>query len=330
MGGLSLKRSLLKPALFALPLILSVFCTACSPSSPSGAASSASEAASTQLPSAETDPAPESAPAVSLETEVEVEGDGVIVDTKDYSVKLLKAGVIDYRYRLQIVLENKTADKDIKFEPLYAAVNGVHQSTIGTSTTLAPGETKEELRDLFDLEKYGLPYTEYTNILLKMRISDASPYTYSTYGNYTLWTGMVHIYPLGKEKAANYVYQLQEGERVLMDNDTATVICTGYEPHEFMDQYQIHLVLINKTDRLITFTSDDLTFNGHKARFGYRRPIPAGLTAFDDMEWISPFPPEQKFASTEAMESLHFTLKVQEGELSNGEVLAQEEVTITP
>ena len=325
-----MKRSPLKPALFALPLMLSVFCTACSSSSPSGTASPASEAASTQFPSAETDPTPESAPAVSLETEVEVEGGGVIVDTKDYSVKLLKAGVIDYRYRLQIVLENKTADKDIKFEPLYAAVNGVHQSTIGTSATLAPGETKEELRDLFDLEKYGLPYTEYTNILLKMRISDASPYTYSTYGNYTLWTGMVHIYPLGKEKAANYVYQLQEGDRVLMDNDTATVICTGYEPHEFMDQYQIHLVLINKTDRLITFTSDDLTFNGHKARFGYIYPMPAKLTAFDDMQWISPFPPEQKFASTEAMESLHFTLNVQEGADSSGEVLAQEEVTITP
>ena len=291
-------------------LILICFCTACSlftkPASPSLKAKPA--------------PTPASLP------EVEVEHEGTILDTEEYLVKLLGADPDNiFGYNLEVSFQNKTASKEVRFTLVAASINGV-QSLVSLPTWVEPGQTLKDTWDLENLEKFGIPNTEYSHIELLLEISDAT-----TDNVKPLWLGKVHIYPQGKNKASHFTYQVQESDRILMDNDLVTVLYTGADVDDASDMFLAHLVLINKTDNPISLVFSDYTLNGRSELLGAYQTLWPKNTDFMDFNWTIANGKGYDLKDLSDVKKVQFTIEVRWGEYTQkGETVSTEKINLIP
>ena len=181
---------------------------------------------------------------------------------------------------LKVRLENRSDSLNLMFSLTDAAVNGV-SSTALLAETVAPGKKSNTSITLFNSDFKPEDIGGLTDIELAFRVYNSDDWTADDTAN-----AKIHIYPYGEENAVRFVRESQPDDVVLLDNEAVTVIATGSTDGGLLSGFGLELYLVNKTDRNLMFTADDVSINGYMADPFWANGVGAGHSAFTEMSWL--------------------------------------------
>ena len=227
----------------------------------------------------------------------------------------------EYVYAVYLLIENKSPDKTYTFGIQKGEVNGVEVDPY-TIIFINPGKKANITVFIENLKEYGIE--EYTDIELIVNVTEGK-YTYDE--PYTM-SESIHIYPYGKENAGKFVYEAKAGDQVLVDNEYVTVIYTGDNKENELG-YSINLYIVNKTDKDITVSGDDMSINGYMVGADFFKDVSAGKVSLATMIW-----PEETFKENDIDESkiddIEFSLDIYPPENIEAEHFFNGMLKITP
>ncbi len=202
-------------------------------------------------------------------------------------------------YTLKVHLENKTEDINYTYVVENATINGVQEEPLFFAE-VAPGKkANEEISFSLD-ESINDLIGDYTDIELTFRVYDGDWNTDDA-ANET-----VHVYPYGEDKATKYVRASLDTDNVLVDNEYATVIVTGYDENSFWG-YDVNLFIENKSDKNLMVSVDNASINGIMADPFYAVAVLPGKCTFSSISWFSNTLEENDITDVETIE---FELKI--------------------
>ncbi len=202
----------------------------------------------------------------------------VVIDNDECAVRITGVDPDNFwGYTLQVFLENRSGDKTYTFSVPSAAVNGVSWDPLFIEE-LAPGKKMNEDLSFTDEELEAL-LQEFTDVELTFRVFDAEDWDADDAARET-----VHFYPLGKDRAAAYVREPEPTDQVLVDNERISVVVIGCDPEGFWG-YTVKLFLVNKTDRSLMFSAEDVSVNGRMCDPYWATSIGPGMVGFSEMDW---------------------------------------------
>lgn len=203
----------------------------------------------------------------------------VIVDDEYCSFKITEIDPDNmWGYTLKAYLENKTDDKSLMFSVNGASINGL-QSDPYFACEVAAGKKANEEISFMDSILDEVDIGEFTDIELFVRVYDAEDWMSDD-----LAEESIHIYPRGVEAASQFVRERQPSDVVIIDNDSVTVLVTGYDPDGLWG-YTVNFYLENKTGQQLMFTSDDVSVNGYMLDPFYATTLLGGKVAFSSLDW---------------------------------------------
>ena len=225
-----------------------------------------------------------------------------------------------FGYTLKAYMENKTADQTLMFSVDSASVNGVMADPFFASEIAAGKKSNEEITFMGDsLEVNGI--TDFTDIELNFRVYDSNDWSADAVAEET-----VHVYPYGEEKATAFTRQPQSSDTILVDNEYATVIVTGYTIDDLWG-YTANLYIVNKTDTVITVSVDEVSVNGFMADPFYADSVNSGKCAFSSISWSDSTFEENGITEVETIE---FVLRVYDSNDWMADDFANELITLNP
>lgn len=315
-----------KVIVFLLLLCLLLSLAACDKKPASTDAGRATQAAKTEADTRQTQTETETETEPQTETEpvpdkpVPAIDEITVVDNEEC---LLRITGIDpdafFGYTVKVYMENRSSDKKYRFSVDNASINAVSADVL-FSTEVAPGKkANDEITFMDDslLETLG----DFTDILLTFRVRDADDWTADDTVNES-----VHIYPFGEENATRYIRQSQDTDTVLVDNDDATVIVTGYDSENFWG-YTVKMYLINKTDKELMFSVDDVSVNGLMTNPLFATTVGADMSSFSNLIWSSSEFEKNGIAEVEEIE---MTLRIYDANDWSADNLFEETVKLNP
>lgn len=243
------------------------------------------------------------------------------VDNDECSIKITGIDPDDIMgYALKTTLENKSTDKTYMFAVDNAAVDGVQADPFFASD-VAPGKkaNKEITFSSSALKKNGI--SDFTDIELIFRVYDSNDFSADPVAKET-----VHVYPQGEDKATTFKRAPQDTDNVIVDNDYATVIVTGYTKDKIMG-YTVNLFLVNKTDNEAMFSVDNASVNGYMADPFFATSVMPGKCAFSSMSWSDSSLQENDI---EEVKNIEFTLKIYNAEDIMAKPYTDEVITLNP
>ena len=227
----------------------------------------------------------------------------------------------EYGYAVYLLIENKSPDKTYTFGIQKGQVNGVEVDPY-TIIFINPGKKANITVFIENLKEYGIE--EYTDIELIVNVTEGK-YTYDE--PYTM-SESIHIYPYGKENAGKFVYEAKAGDQVLVDNEYVTVIYTGDNKENELG-YSINLYIVNKTDKDITVSGDDMSINGYMVGADFFKDVSAGKVSLSNIQWY-----EETFKENDIDESkindIEFSLDIYPPENIEAEHFFNGMLKITP
>lgn len=302
----------MKKQISLLLVLLLVFgLTACGGTENGGMSSSAP--ASGELDSEE--PKQENkTPEIAFEELTVIDNDACVVKITDIDPDNM------WGYTLKANLENKSGDKTYMFSVQSAAVNGV-QSDPFFAKEVAPGKKANEDISFMDTALQENEIGEFTDIELTIRVYDSNDWLAEAAAQET-----VHIYPYGEDKASAFTRESQPADQILVDNEYATAIVTGYTKDSIWG-YTVNLFLVNKSDKELMFSVNDASVNGYMADPFFAKAVTAGKCAFTSMSWSDSALEEN---SITAIEEIEFTLRIYDNNDWMAESFAEEIITLNP
>lgn len=244
-----------------------------------------------------------------------------VVDNEACTVKITGIDPDDmWGYTLIALFENKSDDTTYMFSVESASINGVVCDPFFASEVAAGKKSNEKIHFSTDkLEAAGIG--RFTDIELTLRVHDSNDWLAEDVAKET-----VHIYPYGEDKAIPFVRELQPEDNIIIDNDSVTVIVTGYE-NDAIWGYTTNLFLLNKTDKNVMFSVDEVSVNGFMADPFYATSVPAGKCAFSSMSWSDTTLEENGITIVEEIE---FVMRAYDADAWLNDDFAKEIITLTP
>jgi len=183
----------------------------------------------------------------------------------------------EQNYNMTIFTVNKT-DKKIMFSLDDVSVNGVMCDPMWASE-IAPGKMSLDTGVFKQEELAKIGIEDVTQIEFRLQAEDTA-----------IWDGNCMIdeactlYPAGKENATVQLRQPQSTDIVLVDNEFATVIVTGYDPNGKWG-YNMNVYLVNKTDKELAFGVSNEAINGKEIKTYWTAQLPAGKVCYSEVVW---------------------------------------------
>lgn len=243
------------------------------------------------------------------------------VDNDECSIKITGIDTNNFwGFTLKAQLENKSAETTYMFSVENAAINGVQCDPFFATEVAAGKKSNAEISFTNDdFEKNGVG--DYTDIELTFRVYDSNDWMADPVAKET-----VHIYPYGEDKAAKFVRESQPGDNIIIDNDSVTVVVTGYENDEIWG-YTVNLFLLNKTDKDVMFSVDEASVNGFMIDPFYATTVTAGKCAFSSMYWSDSTLEDNNIS---AIEEIEFKMRAYDSNNWSGDDFANEVIILNP
>lgn len=244
-----------------------------------------------------------------------------VVDNEYCSIKITEIDPDNmWGYTLKANLENKSSDKTYMFSVTGAAINGVQCDPLFATEVAAEKKSNNEITFADStLKDNGI--SEFTDIQLSFRVYDSNDWAADNVAEET-----VHVYPYGEENATTFVREPESTDNVIIDNEYVTVTVTGYR-HDDIWGYTVDLFLVNKTDKEVMFSTDEVSVNGYMADPFYATTVLPEKCAFSSISWSDSTLEENDITEIEEIEFL-FKAYDSENVLSDG--FANETITLTP
>ena len=225
-----------------------------------------------------------------------------------------------FGFTLKSQLENKSAEKTYMFSVESGAINGVECDPLFAVEIAAGKKSNNEINFLNDnLKKNEIG--DYTDIELTFRVYDSNDWTAEPVAKET-----IHIYPYGEDRAVKFVRSPQPNDNVIIDNDSVTVIVTGYEEDKIWG-YKVNLFLINKTDKNVMFGVNEASINGFMADPFYATTVSAGKCAFSSMSWTNRVLEDNGIS---AVEKIEFKFRIYDSDDWTLSDIVNETITLKP
>ena len=275
-----------------LVLVMALSCAACA-----GANTAADQSKQTE-PSNTPTTAP-TTPTVPVEPPTKFEAQTVV----DNAYCTIQITGIDpdnlFGYTLDVYLENKSADTDFLFYVGFASVNGLSMDPLFSAEVTAGKKANEQLH--FTDRELNALVGQFTDIELTFQVTDANDFMAKPVANPT-----VHVYPYGEENATAYQRPAQDTDVVVVDNEQVSVIVTEYANDPIWG-YCAKVFLVNKTDKELMFTADDVSVNGFMLDPLFADLVEGGKCAYSFLSWL-----ESDFEDNGItdVQSIEFTLRV--------------------
>ena len=244
----------------------------------------------------------------------------VVVDNTECLIKITEIDPNNmWGFTLKAQLENKSTTKNYMFSVETASINGVECDPYFAAKVAAGKKANEEISFSDEIEEYGIG--AYTDIELFFRVYDSDDWSADAVAETS-----IHIYPYGVDKAAKFVRETKPTDNVLVDNEYVTVIVTGYEDDEIWG-YTANLYYINKTNKNLMISADDVSVNGYMADPFYAQVVSAGKCAFGSMSWDDTTLEDNGIVDIEKIE---FKLRVYDDDDWSGDDFVNKTVTLNP
>lgn len=245
----------------------------------------------------------------------------LVIDNDECSIRI--TGIDEdnfWGYTLNVRLENKSAEKTYMYSVESESINGV-QCDPFFATEVAAGKKANNEIYFSDstLEDNGVG--DYSDIELTFRVYDSDDWLADEVARET-----IHIYPYGEDKASNYVRESKATDNIIIDNDYVTVVVTGYE-EDTLWGYAVNLFIINKTDKDVMFSADEVSINGYMADPFYAVEVLAGKCVFSSINW---FDSTLENNGITAVEEIEFRLRAYDSDNWFVDDFANEVITLKP
>ena len=227
--------------------------------------------------------------AISFEGFTAVENDACAITLTDIDSDNI------WGYTINAVMENKSADKTYMFAVETASINGV-QADPFFATEISPGKKANESISFSDMEEYGI--TDFTDIELVFHVYDSEDWMADDVARET-----VHVYPYGEENAVRFIREPADTDRVLINNDIASVIVTDIEEDAIWG-YTLNLFLENKTSANIMVSVEEASVNGFMLDPFFASEVTSGKCEFTSMSWSDSSLEENGITNVEEIELL--------------------------
>ena len=202
----------------------------------------------------------------------------VIVDNEDlyFAIKNVQTDAV-LGYTWKVYIENRT-DRNLMFAFEKTSVNGVMCDPFWAEVVNAGKKGNCEITWMRDsLQKRQIE--EVTQVDFTLNIYNDDDYTEAP-----LMHDPFTVYPLGEDKASEAVREPAETDQVLVDNDSCSVIVTGFEPDNSWG-FAMQLYLVNKTDKDLVFSADNASINGIMCDPFWADIVSAGKKSFSAVLW---------------------------------------------
>lgn len=207
-------------------------------------------------------------------------------------------------YNVSFYLENKTAEKELRFVVEGCAVNGVQIGYINGYDVSAGRTTFAEFGIVDEtLNENGI--TEFTDIKFDIGVIESDSWEADYIARES-----VNIYPEGIDKAVRYEREAKDTDVILADNEYATVIATGFDA-ENENFASLKLYLVNKTDKALTFSIDSASINDVMLDPFYAQEVGSGNIRFSNVEWEKSMLTDAEITSVDVID---FSLRVYDSE----------------
>ena len=204
----------------------------------------------------------------------------VAIDKDNYSVTVDSMGwdnVSNLAY-LNIILENKTTDKTYIFNTEDSFINGL-QVHIPMFESAQAGSKSQVVWYLNPLNE-SVAVKDITDIEALLHV-----YEYDGKESNEIDTETLHIYPYGQDSTTTYVYEQQDTDKLLIDNEYCTIILVGSD----MDNvnYTLKLYIVNKTDETMNISTGENYIDGKKIKNPpYFPQIRPQKSTFETINWL--------------------------------------------
>lgn len=245
----------------------------------------------------------------------------IVVDNEECLIKITGIDPDNmWGYTIKANFENKSADKTYMYSVDSASINGVQYDPFFATEVAAGKKANDDISfSGSDLEDNDIG--DYTDIELVFRVYDSNDWSTDD-----VVTEAVHIYPYGEDKASSFERESQPEDNIIIDNEYATVIVTGYEEDDIWG-YTVNFFLINKTDKNVMFSVDEASVNGYMADPFFAKEVMAGKCAFSSISWSDTTLENNNIT---AVEEIEFKLKVYDSDNWLDGVFCEETITLKP
>jgi hypothetical protein len=244
----------------------------------------------------------------------------VVIDNTDCTFIIKAIDAENFMgYTLQAYLENKT-DKELLFTMENASVNGFMCDPFWATTVTAGMKANAEISfSSSDFENNGI--REVTEIAFTLKAYDSNDLTEADVINEHFI-----LYPMGEEAVQPFTRTPVEGETVLFDNESCTMIVTGYDPDSEWG-YSMNAYLENKTDKTLMFSIQDAAVNGFMCDPFWAESVAPGKRSNTVISWLSSDFEENGIVQ---VESIVLPIRVYDNEDYLAENLIDESFTLNP
>lgn len=202
----------------------------------------------------------------------------VIAENDSFVLKVLSVTSDAESYTLALYMENKSA-ATLSLNVSNVSANDYVCPDIFMYCDLAAGQNATDVLTIERavLDRNGI--TDPTKVEFSLFVMDAVSWA-------EVYNASCAYYPMGEE---NHVddggYTAKEGDTVLVDNESCTVIVTGYEPDNALG-YTMNLYILNKTALNLTFSLNNVTVNGLMLDPWWSTEMAAGKRAHCSVTWF--------------------------------------------
>ena len=224
-------------------------------------------------------------------------------------------------YTLKAFLENKSSDKTYMFSVVTASINGVATDPL-FATEVSAGKKANADISFSDTSFAENGISQFTEIELTFRVYDNDDWMADS-----IFEDSIHLYPYGQDAAEKYVREAQGTDNVIAENESASVIVTGYSTDPIWG-YTVELFITNKTsDHTLMFSVDDAAVNGYMADPFFATTVGPGNCSFKEMSFSDTTLAENGITD---IEEITFSLRAYDADEFGSDDFLNESVTLNP
>lgn len=222
-------------------------------------------------------------------------------------------------YTWDVTLENKT-DANVVFSMENVSVNGVMSDPFWAETVTAGNKSNTQISwSSSDFKENDIE--KVTEVSFELRAYDDDNYdTEYLDETYT-------VYPYGEENAQNDSKEASDSDIVLFDNDQCSMRVTGVDPDDTWG-YALKVTLVNKTDKDLMFSADDVSIDGVMCDPFWATTVAAGKTSNEDITWMDSTLSDAGITDTGSIKSIDLPMKVYPDDDYTGNYYVDETYTV--
>ena len=224
--------------------------------------------------------------------------DEVIVDNEYCTFQIKKAAEDSiWGFTLKVFCENKTPDKTLMFSLDNVSVNGYMVDPFWANEVAAGKKSNSEISfSSSSFEEIGI--TTADEIIFTLNVYDSDDWMADSIVKDTF-----RIYPTGLN-ADSVIYperKTASTEQVVINNDQVcfVILETGIDS---IWGYSLHCYLENKTDKVLTFSWDDVSVNGFMIDPFWAAEVAPGARSYSDISFSDSDFEENDIVSVEEIE----------------------------